>query len=203
MKNFEAVGKFNNIDNSGGLKYDFSVDGAFVSLFQAGVSYVADDILLAVVLVSYDAEPVLPPRLRLTLETGTDGFSNGVFNNYNKAGITYKDNTFVMFTFCKATNTNASSAMQALFYPYGLSPASGVATYKAAMFNLGQGMEGVLPFASPLLWNNSSVAPTAGTWINGDSLLNGGNVSAGGTTGWICTTAGTPGTWKTNGAIGA
>ncbi len=38
-------------------------------------------------------------------------------------------------------------------------------------------------------------APTAGTWAKGDLCWN-VNVAAAGTPGWICTTAGTPGTWK-------
>jgi hypothetical protein len=37
--------------------------------------------------------------------------------------------------------------------------------------------------------------PTAGTWVHGDIMLN-TTPSAGGTPGWVCTTAGTPGTWK-------
>ena len=45
-----------------------------------------------------------------------------------------------------------------------------------------------------------SAAPTIGTWKVGEIVYNTAPV-AGGTTGWICTTAGTPGTWKTFGAI--
>lgn len=43
-------------------------------------------------------------------------------------------------------------------------------------------------------------APTTGTWNAGDIVLD--NVpTAGGTIGWVCVAAGTPGTWKTFGAI--
>lgn len=45
-------------------------------------------------------------------------------------------------------------------------------------------------------------APTTGTWQQGDILWN-ATASAGGFAGWICVTAGTPGTWKTFGAISA
>jgi hypothetical protein len=45
-----------------------------------------------------------------------------------------------------------------------------------------------------------SAAPTTGTWARGDILWN-VTASAGGFAGWICVTAGTPGTWKTFGAI--
>ena len=44
-------------------------------------------------------------------------------------------------------------------------------------------------------------APTTGTWQKGDVVPNVANVSAGANVGWICTTAGTPGTWKSMGTI--
>ena len=40
-----------------------------------------------------------------------------------------------------------------------------------------------------------TAAPVAGTWAKGDTYLNTAP-SAGGVPGWVCTTAGTPGTWK-------
>lgn len=42
---------------------------------------------------------------------------------------------------------------------------------------------------------NSAAIPTSGTWAKGDVLYN-RNAAAGGSPGWVCTTAGTPGTWK-------
>lgn len=45
-----------------------------------------------------------------------------------------------------------------------------------------------------------SAAPTTGTWRQGDIVFNNAP-TAGGTIGWVCTSAGTPGTWKTFGAI--
>jgi hypothetical protein len=45
-----------------------------------------------------------------------------------------------------------------------------------------------------------TAAPIAGTWSRGDIVWN-IIPSAGGTMGWVCTTAGTPGTWKTFGTI--
>lgn len=45
-----------------------------------------------------------------------------------------------------------------------------------------------------------AAAPTSGTWAVGDIRWNTGPV-AGGNIGWVCTTAGTPGTWKSFGAI--
>ena len=47
-----------------------------------------------------------------------------------------------------------------------------------------------------------SAAPTASTWKQGDVCFNtGATASATAGAGWICTTAGTPGTWKGFGTI--
>lgn len=45
-------------------------------------------------------------------------------------------------------------------------------------------------------------APVAGTYVQGDRIWN-TSVAAGGTPGWICTTAGTPGTWKAMASVAA
>jgi hypothetical protein len=45
-----------------------------------------------------------------------------------------------------------------------------------------------------------TAAPTTGEWARGDKRLNSAP-SAGGFVGWVCTTGGTPGTWKGYGAI--
>lgn len=59
-------------------------------------------------------------------------------------------------------------------------------------------------------WNNrgagldshytGTAAPVAGTWKQGDIVWN-SSPAAAGSIGWVCTTAGTPGTWKTFGTI--
>lgn len=46
----------------------------------------------------------------------------------------------------------------------------------------------------------ASAAPVSGTWYVGDVVYNTAPTS-GGYVGWVCTTAGTPGTWKTFGVI--
>jgi hypothetical protein len=48
----------------------------------------------------------------------------------------------------------------------------------------------------------ASAIPTTGTYLQGDILYD-LTPTAGGFIGWVCTTAGTPGTWKTFGAISA
>lgn len=49
---------------------------------------------------------------------------------------------------------------------------------------------------------DGTAAPTTGTWSVGDIVYNEAP-TAGGFIGWVCITAGTPGTWKTFGAITA
>lgn len=53
-------------------------------------------------------------------------------------------------------------------------------------------------------WNinriESTAAPTTGTWALGDVVYN-TNPTSGGYFGWVCTAAGTPGTWRTFGLI--
>jgi hypothetical protein len=50
--------------------------------------------------------------------------------------------------------------------------------------------------------NYGTAAPTGGTWKVGRKIYNDAPVASG-TLGWICITAGTPGTWKTFGTVGA
>jgi len=52
------------------------------------------------------------------------------------------------------------------------------------------------------LHGGNTTAPASGTWVKGDIVYN-TDPSAGGTIGWVCTVAGTPGTWKTFGEIEA
>lgn len=49
---------------------------------------------------------------------------------------------------------------------------------------------------------SGTAAPVAGAWIVGDRCWNTA-VAAGGVPGWICTTAGTPGTWKAMAVVAA
>lgn len=64
-----------------------------------------------------------------------------------------------------------------------------------------------IEMASPFLLGGKihsygTVAPTAGTWAVGDIVYNQAPAPSG-KIGWVCTTAGTPGTWKPFGAIDA
>lgn len=52
------------------------------------------------------------------------------------------------------------------------------------------------------LTRKAAAAPTTGAWLRGDRVYN-STPSAGGYLGWVCVTAGTPGTWKGFGSIQA
>lgn len=45
-----------------------------------------------------------------------------------------------------------------------------------------------------------ATSPSTGTWVQGDVCFNTG-ATAGGSPGWICIVAGTPGTWKAMGNV--
>lgn len=49
---------------------------------------------------------------------------------------------------------------------------------------------------------SGTAAPVSGTWLQGDVVWNTAP-TAGGTLGWVCTTGGSPGTWKVFGSIAA
>jgi hypothetical protein len=53
-------------------------------------------------------------------------------------------------------------------------------------------------FTPKEVWGTA--APVAGTWARGDRVRNSAP-AAGGIAAWICTTAGTPGTWKAEAAL--
>jgi hypothetical protein len=63
----------------------------------------------------------------------------------------------------------------------------------AGMFAYENGWE-MFPFPQPEIYAGTA-APLTGTWAQGDIFSNSAP-AAGGTPGWVCTTAGTPGTWK-------
>ena len=57
-----------------------------------------------------------------------------------------------------------------------------------------------LSFAVPRVPRYGAAAPVAGAWVVGDVVYNSAP-AGGGYLGWVCTAAGTPGTWKTFGLI--
>jgi len=68
------------------------------------------------------------------------------------------------------------------------------------MFNSGKYASVELGFGAGNTITYSAAAPTGGTWKKGDIVYS-TVVTAGGTVGWVCTVAGSPGTWKTFGTV--
>ena len=93
------------------------------------------------------------------------------------------------------------------FYDRNATPANGYArdissvsspTASAGAVGIGQHYFGN---NSQMLWRGiSASAPATGAYLQGDIIYNSAP-SAGGYIGWVCTTSGSPGTWKTFGAI--
>lgn len=112
---------------------------------------------------------------------------------------------FYVFTAAYRCATPITSAtVQMNFYPYGVSNPNAGRTAAISGFtrSIVQTVEQIKPFVSPRALRYASAAPTLGTWFAGDIIYN-SNPTASGFIGWICTASGTPGTWKTFGAISA
>ena len=61
--------------------------------------------------------------------------------------------------------------------------------------NLATQLNGVSEGRLSAFHNSYTAAPTTGTWAKGDFIKNSSPTAPTPTIGWICTTAGTPGTW--------
>lgn len=98
-------------------------------------------------------------------------------------------------------NIDNSIWIDTKFYKYdvGLTP---VVWGSADSGFVNEGVQGAVGRSDRTSITYWTAAPTTGTWQRGDIVWN-ILPSAGGYVGWICTTAGTPGTWKTFGAITA
>jgi hypothetical protein len=109
-------------------------------------------------------------------------------------------------------NVAITSTSSYVIYPLGTDgPTIKIAKamiYSAATYDAGavQAMNAVLggaynPQVGALHYGRkTNAAPTTGSWLVGDVVYNSAPASAG-YIGWVCTTAGTPGTWKTFGLI--
>lgn len=108
-------------------------------------------------------------------------------------GASLKLSNFALY---EQTNRKTTDAQVAMMLRQG---------YNSDGYSLGQTLfaKGVNRRVFPLLEpgiGRSTPAPTTGTWIVGDEMMTPSPASAG-FMGYICTTAGTPGTWKTWGLI--
>lgn len=98
----------------------------------------------------------------------------------------------------KLTETMTSVTFD--LYPHGMSPAAGrVSRFLRPVVYTVDDVNKIMPYIDQLVVADMSAAPTTGTWLTGD-IINNSNPSVDGNNmvllGWICTTAGTPGTWS-------
>lgn len=196
-----------SIPNSAGLLYTTSGTG-LTSATKTGLSLPTDTYVGVAFAISYESEPALPPRFELRVNsTNTQGYTNAIFYNFSRATQGLKNKTVLYYGVVRATAL--VSTFQLFIYPYGLSPAAGLNCYLSAytMYDLGTTLSSVSnvgaaiqAFIPETHVQRVTAAPTVGTWPVGYKL-NARAPAAGSFEGWICTTAGTPGTWKTFGAI--
>lgn len=197
------------LPDSAGTAYTTSGTG-LSSATKTGLSIASGNYVMVAVAVSYLDAPALAPRMELRVNSGTtDGYLNTVFYNWDKLAKGYKGNTFIYFGVVKATASLTS--MQVFLYPFGLSPAAGLqATLGAiAIYDMGATLDsvsGVGHRANVVIPHTHvqrvAAAPVAGTWPVGYKLAARAPAAAG-YEGWICTAAGTPGTWKGYGTLQA
>ena len=180
------------------------------SIVKTGLSIASGNYIAVAVAISYQDEPVLPPRFELSVNsTNVDGFINPIFYAFGKANQKLKNKTILYFGVVKSTALCSSLAVR--LYPHGINPAAGLVSYISlpAIYDLGATLPetanvgpGVAAFVPETHVQRVLAAPVAGTWPIGYKL-HARAPAAGGFEGWICTTGGTPGTWKTFGAISA
>lgn len=192
---------------SAGNIYTTSGTG-LTSLTKTGLSIASGNYIAVAFLLSYQDEPELPPRFELSVNnTNVNGFINPIFYNFNKANQPLKNKTVLYFGVVKATTLCTSLGIR--IYPHGLNPAAGLVSYLGlpAIYDLGATVPsvsnvgaGVAAFVPETHVQRANQAPTVGTWPIGYKL-HARAPAAAGFEGWICTTAGTPGTWKEFGAI--
>jgi len=126
---------------------------------------------------------------------------DGQANNSTNIGI-YSNNTTTRLT-VDSVDVNTVSGSGKAFYANGGDVTFNNCSATGAAANLSIAA-GTNKRETNNSWNArvnyGTAAPAAGTWAVGDTTYNSAP-AASGTMGWVCTTAGTPGTWKTFGTI--
>lgn len=117
----------------------------------------------------------------------TGDASNGVIR-YRTANLTVAALSIV------ANNVKAALAPSYVLAFNGVAETIGTLIFDS---NISGSIPNALPWgqATRVIGVSKSSAPTAGTWQLGDTVFN-SSPTAGGTPGWVCTAAGSPGTWK-------
>ena len=123
----------------------------------------------------------------LALFSNTASYNTGVGGNAGYSVTTGSENTFIGYN----AGFNGSQKADAV---NTTAIGRGAWTTKDNTVQLGNpSVVGVGVGSNKMEW--LSAAPTTGTWARGSIVWN-LSASAGGTPGWVCVTAGTPGTWK-------
>ena len=114
----------------------------------------------------------------------------------------YTDNEWFVVTAALKTTVAVTSLALTLF-PFGNSPTAGlIADMILPTILVVDDINSVEPYCNEEKSFYITAAPTEGTWEVGDKVY-AKTPLAGGYTGWICITSGTPGTWKGFGLIQA
>lgn len=97
----------------------------------------------------------------------------------------------------------AMTSLHVTFFTYGLAPTLGRdADFFPAHAYTAVDLRDCRPYLDPFEFEHIAAIPTTGTWVRGDKFGTTTPVAAG-KLGFVCITAGSPGTWKPYGAIDA
>lgn len=205
-----ATGYHKNIPNSAGYSYTTSGGGIAIDTNVTGLATSVNSWIIVTLLVTYDNEldNGLAPTLYFLPDGSSDpadGYDNVLWYEFNNSAPLVQNQT-VTYTFVKKVPISMSS-LKIQFYPYGLNPTAGktCVVSNPFVYTSGSSLDGMFggnmqPFVAPSQIYQSSAAPIAGTWPTGWTLINSAPTSSG-YIGWVCTSGGTPGTWKDFGLI--
>lgn len=183
----------NSIFDSAGNLYTTSGTG-LTTVSEATLPYTipSGNYVAASVLISYDSQPALPPRIGLRLNYGTggiDGDYTAIFYDYFLVQPQLNDKTILYYVVVKA-KANITQ-LQTLMYPYGLSPVAGLnCTISAvAFYDLGATPPGkyrpeFIPFSTPRQVMATGF-PLSNIWNVGQKVWK-YNPLSGDYVGWTC-----------------
>lgn len=202
-----------HVNIAGSVGYDSQTAGSGYSNWTAtGLSINSGDWIGVGIICTYDDNIETLPILEL-LPNGTATYAyQAQFYNSNKSAIQVNKNTILYFAVNQAQE--AVTSYDIIFYPFGSSVTAGLNFVSSAPYiiNFGQDLPNnnttgnlfpygaIDPFIPEKFINTISSIPTTGTWEIGDTAMN-RTPTAAGYLGWVCVTAGTPGTWKGAGLI--
>lgn len=205
-----ATGYHKNIPDSAGETYTTSGSGLGHDINITGLSTSANSWIIMGVLVTYDSEldSDLYPYIEL-LPNGSsnpaDGYVAAQWPEYNNSAPLVQNQTVLYTVVTKAVVSMTS--LRVRVYPYGVNTSSGKVCVMSRPFvyTSGSSLDGMFggnmqPFVPPEQVHSAPAAPTTGTWPTGWKVNNSAPTS-GGYVGWVCTSGGSPGTWKGFGTI--